>query len=279
MPFDPDALLALPPAEGRVRITPTKAILYALGVGAEDLAYVYEAGLRALPTMAQTLATPAPAWRDPRHGVDWQRVLHGGTSLTLHAPLPIDAQLIVRTALGPIFDKGSSKGAILIATREIATTEGQRLATIRDTILLRGNGGFGGDPGAPAAVQPPPDRAPDAILALPTAPNQALIYRLSGDMNPLHIDPAVAHAAGFERPILHGLCTFGIAGRALLALLADGEPDRIRRIDARFSSPVYPGETIVTEIWRDGPGRAFFRAITAERGTAVLSDGTVEFEA
>ena len=135
---------------------------------------------------------------------------------------------------------------------------------------------LGSQPGKPAphAV---PDRAPDHVVELATAPNQALIYRLSGDFNPLHVDPAVASAAGFPRPILHGLCTFGVAGRAVLAALCDNDPNRLKRQDARFSSPEFPGETIRTEIWREGDGRAAYRSVVVERDKVVLGNGLVEF--
>jgi len=152
------------------------------------------------------------------------------------------------------------------------------LATTTMTTLLRGDGGFGGTSEGMAVPHAlPGDRAPDLVRVLPTATNQALIYRMSGDLNPLHIDPEVARAAGFERPILHGLATYGIAGRALIAGLMDNDPARLKRLDVRFSSPVYPGETISTEIWRDGDGRASFRSIAVERNVVVLNNGLVEF--
>lgn len=273
--FDPDLLLGLPPIEVRNPITPNKVMLYALGVGATELPFVYGENLQALPTMAVTMGYPGFIWRDPAYKVDWQKILHAETSFTLHAPLPTTGELIGRTTFGPIFDKGA-KGAVVYQTRTVHHEDGTHIATVRNANFLRGDGGFGGSSEGQPAPQPIPDRAPDLVHTLPTAANQALIYRLSGDMNPLHADPAVAQAAGFKAPILHGLCTFGVAGRALLAALCDNDPSRMKRMDVRFSSPVYPGETIVTEIWKDGPGIASFRCKVAERDLVVLNNGLLE---
>lgn len=278
MAFDPVRLTALAPIETRQRITPATVALYALGVGATELPFVFEEGLRALPTMAVTMAYPGFVWRDPAYEVDWRRLLHASTSLELHAPLPIDQEVVGRTRFGPFYDKGAGKGTIGYQTREIHLADGTHVATVRNASFLRGDGGSGstagaGDPPQPHAV---PDRAPDAVHVVPTAANQAMIYRLSGDLNPLHVDPAVAAAAGFPAPILHGLATYGVAGRAVLKELCDDEPGRLRRLDARFSSPVYPGETIRVEIWREAAGRAAFRAVVAERDQLVLNNGYAE---
>jgi acyl dehydratase len=143
--------------------------------------------------------------------------------------------------------------------------------------MLRAEGGFGGSSLEQPKPHAIPDRPADDTMLLPTAENQALIYRLSGDRNPLHIDPAVAKAAGFPGPILHGLASFGVAGRGVLAALCGNDPTRLRRLDVRFSSPVYPGETIRIEIWRGDQGRASFRATAQERGQSVLNNGYVEF--
>lgn len=278
MPLDPDLFLSHPPIETRYRLTPDKVILYALGVGATELPFVYEDGLQVLPGMAVTLGYPGFIWRDPALGVDWKKILHGETSIICHAPLPTSGEMIGSTTFGPIFDKGAAKGAVVYQTREIRHEDGTHVATVRNATFLRGDGGFGGSSEGQPVPHAIPDRAPDIVHALTTAENQALIYRLSGDMNPLHIDPAVAQAAGFPRPILHGLCTFGIAGRSLLAALGDNEPGRIRRIDARFSSPVFPGETISTEIWHEEDGKAAFRSRVVERNLVVLNNGYVEFQ-
>ena len=273
--IDPARLLAMAPIETRQSLSWRDTILYALGVGATDLAHVYEDGLEALPTMAVVLATPGFLWRDPEFGADWQKVLHGEQMLTLHAPLPVEGELVGVTRILAVEDKGPDKGAIILNERAISTAGGTPLATVTSKSFLRGDGGCG-SAGPPLPVLPAlPDRAPDATVPLPTLPSQALIYRLSGDYNPLHIDPAVAKAAGFAAPILHGLCTYGVVGRALLAHL-DGSTS-LTRIGARFSSPVYPGETIVTDIWATAPGRLAFRARVAERDLVVLTNGIAEY--
>lgn len=274
--FDPRELVAQPPIVTRQSLTPAQVILYALGVGARDLPFVYEEGLRVLPTMAVMLAYPGFVWRDPALGVDWRRLLHAETGITIHAPLPTEGELVGYTRFGPVFDKGREKGAIAYHVREIYDAAGTHLATVRNGSFLRGNGGCGGTEGEQVAPHPIPDRAPDQVVDLPTSEDQAMIYRLAGDLNPLHIDPAVAAGAGFPRPILHGLCTFGIAGRALVTALCGGRPERLRRFDVRFSSPVFPGETIRVEIWRQGDGRAACRARVIERDKIVLDNGFAE---
>lgn len=277
MGFDPEKLVARPAIESRQHLDPGKVILYALGVGATELPFVYEEGLKTLPTMAATLAYPGFVWRDFDLGVDWRRVLHGETSIRLHAALPVAGELIGQTTFGPIFDKGADKGAVAYQTREIHTGDGVHVATVRNGSFLRGEGGFGGSSEGQPKPHPIPDRDPDLVVRLETAPTQALIYRLSGDLNPLHVDPAVAVGAGFPRPILHGLASFGVAGRAVLGALCGNEPERLTRLDVRFASPVFPGETIRTAIWREGDGRAAFRATVEERGETILNNGYAEF--
>jgi len=276
MALDPDKLLKLR-LETRQRVERSATILYALGVGATELPFVYEEGLRALPTMAVTMAYPGFVWRNLNLGVDWQRVLHGETSVVLHAPLPVEGEVVGHTTFGPIFDKGADKGAVAYQTREIYLADGTHIATVCNGTFLRGDGGFGGTSEGQPKPHRIPDRSPDIALALPTATNQALIYRLSGDLNPLHIDPAVAHAAGFRKPILHGLASYGVVGRAILSVLCGNVPERLKRLDVRFSSPVFPGETIRTEIWRESAGRAVFRAVCDEREQTILNNGYVEF--
>jgi acyl dehydratase len=275
--FDPNKLLTMRPIETRQRLELKNVILYALGVGATELQFVYEEGLKTLPTMTTTLAYPGFLWRDLDIGVDWRRVLHGETSIVLRGPLPVQAEVLGRTSFGPIFDKGAGKGAVAYQTREIYLEDGTHVATVRNATFLRSEGGFGGTSEGQPKPHAIPERAPDVAVALATATNQAMIYRLSGDANPLHIDPAVAQSAGFPRPILHGLGTYGVVGRAILAALCDNLPERLKRLDARFSSPIFPGETIRTEIWHEGAGSAAFRAIAAERGQIVLNNGYAEF--
>ena len=270
--------------------TERDSIVYALGLGvansmplsAAKLRFVHEGapgGLAALPSMAVVLAT-GPFWmQNPATGIDWQRILHGEQMLTLHKPLPAAATVIGEHRIEAIFDKGAGKGAVMLLSRRLFdVASGDLLATVGSTVFMRGDGGFGGrSEGAPKSHPVPADRAPDLTLDLPTRPDQAVLYRLSGDLNPLHIDAAVARAAGFEQPILHGLCSYGIAARALLALLCADDPARLKRLDLRFASPVYPGETIRTEVWLEAPGHAAFRARVLERDQLILNNGLAEF--
>ena len=267
------------------------SILYALGLGAamsnppaaEDLRYVYEgvAGgeLVALPTMSAVLALPHFWMQDPEAGIDWQKILHGEQFLRMHAPMPAKGRVRSQCRIEEIYDKGADKGAVLIQTRDlIDDATGTLIATIGASVFMRGNGGFGGkSEGAPKPHALPADRAPDAILELQTRPEMAAIYRLSGDYNPLHVDGAVANNAGFPVPILHGMATYGIAGRAIIKLLCAHDASRLRVLNCRFANPVFPGETIRTEIWHQGEGIAGFRCVVVERDLIVLNNGYVEF--
>ncbi|HYS48895.1 MAG TPA: MaoC/PaaZ C-terminal domain-containing protein [Xanthobacteraceae bacterium] len=260
--------------------TARETMLYALGLGCgsdptdpDDLRFVYEEGLCALPTMAVVLGGPGFWLRNEKTGVDWRRILHGEQGLTLHRPLPSAGTVIGRTRIKDIIDKGAGKGALMFSERLILDkASGEPIATLASTTFMRGDGGFGGPAGPAPDPHPLPPRAPDAALDTATLPQAALIYRLSGDMNPLHADPKIAVAAGFPRPILHGLCSFGIAGRALLKLCCGNDPSRLRSMQLRFTAPVYPGETIRTEVWRDGAGISF-RARAVERDVVILNNG------
>lgn len=265
-------------------------ILYALGLGAaisnppaaDDLHYVYEGvrggELRALPMMAVNLGV-GPFWMmDPTTGIDWRKILHGEQYLTLHRPLPVSGSIVAHHSIDEIYDKGADKGSVLYARREIvdAATD-EPLATLVAAVFLRGNGGFGGRAEGAPKPHPLPARDADAMLDLPTRPELAAIYRLSGDYNPLHIDAAVAESAGFPRPIFHGLGTYGVAGRALLKLLCGNDAARMRKMNCRFANPVFPGETIRTEVWHEAPGIAAFRCKVVERDLLVLNNGYVEY--
>jgi acyl dehydratase len=258
-------------------------MLYALGVGlgldpldAEQLAFVYEENLKVLPTMAVVLGYPGFWVKERDTGIDWVRVVAGEYDLKLHRPLAPHGTVVNRTRVVEIVDKGPGKGAIVYSERLLSDqATGERIATIVQTTFCRGDGGFGGPPREQRPVHPIPDRAPDLVCDLPTRPETALIYRLSADRNPLHADPAVAQAAGFPRPILHGLATFAVAGHAVLKTVCGYDPARLTAIAGRFSAPVFPGETIRTEMWCDGPVVSF-RARVVERDVVALNNGRAE---
>ncbi len=273
MTIDPYKLLGMTPVEMTQHLTRKDVILYALGVGAAELDYVYERSLKALPTMAAVLAAPTIDWT--AFGVDRRRVLHGEQFLELAGPLPVEGLLRSETRCEALIDKGRDKGALAYFSRRLFDESGRLLARTGTGAFLRGDGGFGGRAEGAPKPRAVPDRPPDIAVDLPTASNQAMIYRLSGDLNPLHIDPDAARYAGYERPILHGLATYGVVGRALVAALCDGDPTRLKRMDARFTAPVWPGETIRTEIWRTEAGAAF-RASTVGRRAPVLNNGHAE---
>ncbi len=286
MAIDPDKLRNWKLADVAHRYTERDTILYALGVGLgsdptdpRQLRYVYERDLAALPSMAVVLAHPGFWLRDPATGVDWAQVLHVGQTLRLHAALPPAGEVVGTTRVTGLADKGAGKGALLTSAREVRDrASGKLLATLTGATLCRGDGGFGGPREVSAPPHPLPGRPPDWVCDLPTLPQAALIYRLSGDDNPLHADPEVARRAGFERPILHGLCTLGVAAHALLREACDYDAGRMRSLDVRFSAPVFPGETIRTEMWRDG-GVVSFRASVPARGILALNHGRAEIAA
>lgn len=257
-------------------------MLYALAIGAavrcpaESLRFTYEARLEVLPTMAVVLASPGFWLAEPAYGVDWKRVLHVGQSLALLRPLPTAGTLVSRLTIEDIYDRGP-KGALLYSRRNLYDESGNLLAIEKRASLLGGDGGKGGRKDAPIAPRSVPDRVPDLRVETPTRPDQALLYRLCGDPNPLHADPDVAREAGFASPILHGLCTYGIVGYALLVALCNAEVRRFRSLECRFTAPVLPGDTILTEIWYDGTGRAGFRARAMERDTTVINHGHFEY--
>ena len=260
-------------------------MLYALGVGlggdpldAGQLRFVLEDRLQALPTMATVMGYPAMWLADPETGIDYLNLVHGEQGVRVHMPLAPEGDVIGRTRIASIIDKGPKVGAFIYLEREVVDrASGETLCTLTSTIICRSDGGFGGASGPTPKAHPIPGRAPDEVCDLPTVPQAALIYRLAGDRNPLHADPEVARKAGFERPILHGLATYGVAGHALLRLCCDYDPARLRCIEGRFSAPVFPGDTIRTEIWRDG-GEVSFRCRVVTRDAIVFNNGRAEID-
>ncbi len=252
--------------------TADDALRYAVGVGGHELAFTTENSVgvaqQALPTMALALThftEPAQVFGD----VDTSLVLHAEQSLTLHRPLPVAGTVEVRRQVTDIFDKGS--GA-LIVSRVDAVSAGEPVFSAVSSAFLRGEGGFGGSRGPSSRVSLP-SRSPDARLEFVTAVNQALVYRLSGDRNPLHSDPVFAARGGLARPILHGLCTYGITCRLLIGAFADGDAHRVTGMAGRFTAPVVPGDVLVVEAWREGDVVAF-RTSTGD-GTVVIDGGSL----
>lgn len=261
------------------------SILYALGLGygsdptdLGQLRFVYEDGLKAVPSMCNTICHPG-FWIDrPELGIDWVKVLHAEQSFEIHSAIPAEGKMRGEYSVVSVEDKGAEKGAIMRMQKLLTDEEsGLLCATVTQTLFLRGDGGQGGFGQAPASGAPLPEGVPDMTLDIATLPQMALIYRLSGDLNPLHASPAVARKAGFDRPILHGLCTMGIAVRALLESVCEQQPERLRSMSVRFSKPVFPGETIRTEIYRDGAAVSF-RCRSVERDLVVLDRGHARVE-
>ncbi|MBS4728935.1 MaoC family dehydratase N-terminal domain-containing protein [Mycobacterium sp. SM1] len=289
MAIDPNAIGAVTDPM-LVEWTDRDTLLYALGVGAgtEDLSFTTENShgitQQVLPTYA-VICCPAFGAAAKIGTFNWAMLLHGSQGIRLHAPLPAAGKLSVVSEVTDIQDKGEGKNAIvMLRARGRDPESGALVAETLTTLVIRGGGGFGGVPGRRPAAPEIPDREPDARIALPTREDQPLIYRLSGDRNPLHSDPWFARQmAGFPRPIMHGLCTYGFAGRALVAELGQGVAANIISMAARFSAPVFPGETLTTLIWRTQPGRAVFRTEAAapdgSGARVVLDDGAVEYVA
>lgn len=261
--------------------TARDTILYALGLGygqdptdADELQFLLEDRLVAMPTMSVVLGGPGAWMTDPRTGIEWIKSLHGEQGLRIYKPLPREGRVIGRNRVTDVIDKGEGRGALLMMERDIVDADtGDLIATRTSTSFLRGDGGCG----APAKAQPVPhvlpDRTPDISHVLTSRPEAALIYRLSGDWNPIHADPEKARKAGFERPIIHGLCTYGMIGRALISTICDKDPGALREFGGRFSAPAYPGEAMQVDIWDEGDGQFGFQASIPARDTVIFKNG------
>ena len=281
MTINPEKLLNRDFDNVRHTYTEKDCILYALGVGMgldpldeECLKFVYEDELKILPSQSVIMAHPGFWAKEEDTGIDWVKVLHAGQEIIFHNPLPISASVEATTRITEVTDKGEKIGALINSERVVRDVNTDtNICTLGTTILARGDGGFGGDrrvsASKPDAI---PLSDPDIICDLPTVPQQALLYRLSGDFNPLHASPNVARNAGFKAPILHGLCTVGVMTHALVKTCCDYDPSRFKRMRLRFSAPVYPGDTIRTEIWRDGDEIAF-RCRSLEQDKVVINNG------
>ncbi len=271
--------------EGISQVNIKDTLLYALSLGIgvdpcdlKQLPYVYEDGGQALPGMAMIIKYPGFWMKEDRYGFEWQKALHAEESIKIHSPLPLEGQIYGKTVIEDVVDRGPDKGCFVYSRKDLYSADkSKHFATITSNTLARGDGGFGGTSGPRAAMPAPPDRKPDISCDLPTLPQSALFYRLNGDMNPLHADPAVAKSAGFSAPILHGRCTLGVAMHALIRSCCDYQADRLTSLGVRFSAPFMPGETLRTEIWVEGSVLQF-RAFSVEREVLVLDNGNAEIK-
>ncbi len=278
MAIDYDAIMQLASAGEPFGYTDRETMLYALGVGFgrdplndNELPFVYENGLRALPTQATVMGWDTPILA--RSGINFLMLVHGEQRLTMHRPLPAAAEIVSDERIAGAFDKGKDKGALVVTERNIRLHRtGEALCTLSSTLFARGDGGFGGPKDGAPEPHRLPERVPDLVHDCDTRPDQALLYALCGDRNPLHRDPKTAKAAGFPRPILHGLCTYGTACRAIVSTVCKYDAARITGFDVRFSAPVFPGETISTEMWIDG-NLVSFRSKVKERDVVVINNG------
>ena len=283
MALNYDHLMGLKRDGDRFRYTDRETMLYAIGIGMgadpldrNELPYVFEQPfLKTVPSMASVLAR-VPLLKDC--GYDYTKVVHGEQHLTLHRPLPAEGELIASARVTAAYDKGVGKGAVIYTETAVrSAADGQPMFTLVSSTFARGDGGFGGPAGSGPGSGPQPhaipDRKPDATVTLQTSKDQALLYRLNGDRNPLHADPDLALRVGFPAPILHGLCTYGIACRAILQTVAAYDHTRITGFDVRFSAPVYPGDAIATDIWADGKVVSFRCRIPGRDNIVVINNG------
>ena len=268
----------LPPGESSWG--PDDVILYHLGLGAGvpptdpgELEYCYEQKLKVLPSfgVVPVFGTLMSILSVPGMQVNPMMILHGEQDLEIHKPIPTEAAVSHTARVTDIFDR--VKGASVVVEARTRDASGEPLFTNRFSTYIRGEGGFGGERG-PRPGNLPPEREPDHVIESPTSPQQALLYRLSGDKNPLHADPSFAAMGGFDRPILHGLCTFGIACKAVVDHALDGDVTQVARYQARFSGVIFPGETIVTSMWREGE-QVLLRAVSKERESPALTNAAI----
>ena len=279
MPIDPALAIGVTLPETEISWTSSDVLLYHLALGAggsptdaRELRYAYEQDLQVLATFAVVATslgvTEAPRVSYPGIEIDLARVLHGTQRVDVHRPLPVEGSATAVQRVVNVYDKGSA--AVVVTETAVTDADGAPLWTNTSSIFARGEGGFGGERG-PSGKLELPDREPDATLITPTLPQQALWYRLLGDRNPLHVDPAFAAAAGFPAPILHGLATYGIVCKALTDTLLDGDASRVHGFGVRFAGVVYPGETLRTLAWADGD-RYLVSTTVVERDAPALAD-------
>jgi acyl dehydratase len=277
MPIDPSVAIGADLGVTKFEWSSTDVLLYHLALGADtsDLAYVLEDRLKVLPTFGVVAPNfrmfEPPAVTFPGIDIDLSKVLHGTQSITVHAPLPSSGQAVAQSRIADVWDKG--KAAVIIQEATVTTPSGDPLWTTRSGIFARGEGGFGGSRGSSSRL-PAPVGAPVLEVDVPTLPQQALLYRLCGDRNPLHADPAFAALAGFDRPILHGLCTYGVVCKALVDHLLAGDVTRVETFSTRFAGVLFPGETLRVRAWQT-PSGYVATATAVDRDEAPVLDETV----
>jgi hypothetical protein len=280
MPIDRDKALANPPRQGQGSYTKDNVILYHLGVGAGDpptdpgeLQYTYEKDLKVLPSFAVVANTGGGSFRG-LEGLDFNpaMMLHGEQDIVLHKPLPTETKLRSEMCVKDVFDKG--KAALLILETAVKGEDDDLLFTTRTSLFLRGEGGFGGPSGGKIG-NVPPERAPDGVIEVKTLPQQALLYRLCGDKNPLHADPEFAAKGGFDRPIIHGLCSYGLVCKAVVDGVLEGDVTRVARYQARFAGVAFPGETYQISYWKEGD-KILIAANAKDRdGAKIISNAAI----
>ena len=280
MPINYDEIMSMTSENVEISYSDKDSILYSLGVGLgndpmnmAELKYVYENSQVALPSMATNFQYHSPLLL--KANINFILVVHGEQKLSFSNPLPVSGDFISNAKVIGCYDKGAGKGAIIdVETKINLKKDNTEICKLVSTTFARGDGGFGG-PESPKSEIFRPEGDPDFVHEIKTKPDQALIFRLSGDFNPLHSDPNFATTAGFEKPILHGMCTYGIACRSLVESVCEGDAKRLKKFDCRFSSPVYPGETIVTEMWKNG-SKVYYQSKVKERDKIVIKNGVSE---
>jgi acyl dehydratase len=284
MPIDPKKALGATLPDSTGSWEKDDVILYHLGVGAgaratdpKELEYTYEKNLKVLPSFGviPVFGSMGGFAGVPGMQINFALVLHGEQDIEIHRPIPPEAKIKSTGRIAGLYDKG--KAALIVNEIDTRLESGERLFTNRFSIFARGEGGFGGESG-PKAGNESPTRKPDVVVESPTVSHQALLYRLSGDKNPLHADPAFAKMGGFDKPILHGLCSFGIVCKAAVDSVLGGDVTKVARYQARFAGVLFPGETIETSAWKEG-NQILISAKCKERNAPVISNAAITLRA